>query len=135
VRHVIDAKKGEEKGKAKGALKGIRAENARETALVAELKGKIETLEKKVIPQGAQVMAVKDASRLMNCKVNIRGEVKDLGPEVTRGYVSVLTVPQSPDINMKQSGRLQLAVWLTNKTNPLTARVMANRIWYHLLGS
>ena len=80
-------------------------------------------------------MAVKDASRLMNCKVNIRGEVKDLGPEVKRGYVSVLTVPQSPDINMNQSGRLQLAVWLTNKTNPLTARVMANRVWYHLFGS
>ena len=132
---IADAKKGDEKGKAKGAFKGVRAANARETALVAELKGKIEALEKKVIPQGAQVMGVKDADRLMNCKVNIRGEVKDLGPEVTRGYVSVLTVPQSPDINMKQSGRLQLAVWLTNKTNPLTARVMANRIWYHLFGS
>ncbi len=131
---IADAKKGEEKGKAKG-LKGVRAANARETALVAELKGKIEALEKKVIPQGAQVMGVKDASRLMNCKVNIRGEVKDLGPEVTRGYVSVLTVPQSPDINMNQSGRLQLAIWLTNKTNPLTARVMANRIWYHLFGT
>jgi mono/diheme cytochrome c family protein len=138
VRDVIaDAKKGDEKGKGKGkgALKGVRAENARETALVAELKGKIETLEKKVVPPGAQVMGVQDAGRLMNCKVNIRGEVKDLGPEVKRGYVSVLTVPQSPDINMNQSGRLQLAVWLTNKTNPLTARVMANRIWYHLFGS
>ncbi len=134
---IAGAKKGEDKkGKAKGAaLKEVRAANARETALVAELKQKIEALEKKVVPQGASVMGVKDADRLMNCRVNIRGEVKDLGPEVTRGYVSVLTVPQSPDINLKQSGRLQLAVWLTNKSNPLTARVMANRIWYHLFGS
>ena len=61
----------------------MRAENARETALVAELKGKIETLEKKAVPPGAQVMGVQDAGRLMNCRVNIRGEVKDLGPEVT----------------------------------------------------
>ena len=123
-------------GKAKGAaLKGIRAANAKEQALVAELKGKIETLEKKVAPPGDQVMGVKDSSRLMNCRVNIRGEVKDLGPEVTRGYVSVLTVGQSPNINMSQSGRLQLAVWMTNKTNPLTARVMVNRVWYHLFGA
>ncbi len=134
---IANAKKGnDKKGKTKGpALKGIRAANAREEALVADLKGKIEALEKKVIPQGASVMGVKDADRLMNCRVNIRGEVKDLGPEVKRGYVSVLTVPQSPDINMSQSGRLQLAVWMTNKTNPLTARVMANRVWYHLFGS
>src|SRR6185436_6803966 len=138
TREVIAAARKDEdkKGKGKGpALKGVRAANARETELVADLKAKIEAVEKKVIPQGAPVMGVKDADRLMNCKVNIRGEVKDLGPEVTRGYVSVLTVPASPDINMKQSGRLQLAVWLTNKTNPLTARVMANRIWHHLFGS
>ena len=139
TREVIAAAKNDAKGtkggKAKGALKGVRAANARETTLVAELKQKVDDLEKKVVPQGPPVMGVQDASRLMNCRVNIRGEVKDLGPEVTRGYVSVLTVPQSPEINMNQSGRLQLAVWMTNKTNPLTARVMANRVWYHLFGS
>ena len=78
-------------------------------------------------------MAVRDGSP-KNCRINIRGEVKDLGPEVPRGYVSVLTVAQSPSITPNQSGRLQLAVWMTNKTNPLTARVMANRVWYHLFG-
>ena len=33
-----------------------------------------------------------------------------------------------------QSGRLQLAYWLSGKENPLTARVMANRVWMHLFG-
>jgi hypothetical protein len=46
----------------------------------------------------------------------------------------VLTYPQSPDVNEKQSGRMQLAAWMTSKNNPLTARVMANRVWYHLFG-
>src|SRR5439155_6002443 len=48
--------------------------------------------------------------------------------------VRVLTYPDSPDVNLKQSGRLQLAMWLANKKNPLTARAMANRVWYHLFG-
>ena len=32
------------------------------------------------------------------------------------------------------SGRLELANWIVSTENPLTARVLANRIWLHLLG-
>ncbi len=38
-------------------------------------------------------------------------------------------------IPKNQSGRLELAKWLATRQNPLTARVMANRIWRHLLGT
>src|SRR5262249_49349364 len=51
---------------------------------------------------------------------------------VKRGFPQVLTAKQ-PVID-KGSGRRELADWIASKDNPLTARVMANRIWLHLMG-
>jgi hypothetical protein len=53
---------------------------------------------------------------------------------VPRGVLSVLKTPQGTHINPRQSGRLELAHWIANKDNPLTARVMVNRVWEHLFG-
>ena len=107
---------------------------ARFERAVADVKDQIRQVEARINPPGEPVMAVRESDRIQNCRVNIRGEVNDLGPEVPRGFVSVLTTAQSPKVNEAASGRLQLAVWLTQKQNPLTARVMVNRIWYHLFG-
>jgi len=62
-----------------------------------------------------------------------RGELKDKGLEVPRGMLTVLRVGDSR-INPRRSGRQQLAHWIANKDNPLTARVMVNRVWEHLFG-
>jgi hypothetical protein len=50
----------------------------------------------------------------------------------------VLTVAARPGentIETESSGRLELAEWIASDENPLTARVMANRIWAHLFGT
>src|SRR5262249_34885883 len=66
--------------------------------------------------------------------VRIRGEVDDLGPIVPRGFLSVLSDDQTPKIGAHTSGRLEMAEWIVSRNNPLTARVMVNRLWHHLFG-
>ena len=68
----------------------------------------------------------------------IRGNSAAEGDRVEPGFPSVLSPPE-PEIvrpaNGKTTGRrLALAKWIASEDNPLTARVMANRIWQHHFG-
>ena len=78
-------------------------------------------------------MGVQD-SRPGDCPIYIRGEVDNIGPTVPRGFLTILTPGSKPAISSQQSGRRELADWLSDKANPLTARVMANRVWLNLFG-
>ncbi|MEX1222956.1 MAG: DUF1549 and DUF1553 domain-containing protein, partial [Pirellulales bacterium] len=85
-------------------------------------------------PSGdALAMAVREGA-VMESPIYIRGEVENVGERVARGYLSILSDESSPGIPADQSGRRQLAEWLTDSRNPLTARVFVNRLWQHLLG-
>jgi hypothetical protein len=127
------------KGKAgKAKLDGIPArfqQAMRKAQLrVAELTDEIQKVQHSSGSQGEPVMAVRDSDDPADCRINIRGEVNDLGDRVPRGFVRVLSDEKTPQVNMKQSGRLELAMWMSSKDNPLTARAAVNRIWYHLFG-
>jgi hypothetical protein len=65
-------------------------------------------------------------------RLYVRGELSQPGELVKRGFPQVLTSTQ-PSLG-RGSGRLELANWIASKENPLTARVMANRVWLHLIG-
>jgi hypothetical protein len=98
------------------------------------LANEIAELEHKTPITDRPVMAVKDVRSPHDVAVNIRGEIDQLGPVVPRGIPVVLATGRSPKLDTQQSGRLQLASWIASKDNPLTSRVMANRIWSHLIG-
>lgn len=68
-----------------------------------------------------------------NVRIQMRGEPSQPGEEVQRGFIQVLGGgPLGSEAS--GSGRLELAQWITRPDNPLTARVMANRIWQYHFG-
>jgi hypothetical protein len=79
-------------------------------------------------------MAVRDEDRPADIHVNLRGNPHARGPLVPRGFVSALSTGPAPRAPADRSYRLELASWLVDAKNPLTARVMVNRVWMHLFG-
>jgi cytochrome c553 len=98
-----------------------------------QLQGELFTLNDPAA-NGPVALGVRDAKVTADTEIRIRGEAEKLGPVVRRGFLSVLDVPDAVPVNAKQSGRLELARWLTGEKNPLTPRVVVNRVWQHLFG-
>lgn len=65
-------------------------------------------------------------------KLHLRGDPEKPGPVQPRRWLEVFGGEVLPPGS--GSGRLALANWITSPTNPLTARVMVNRIWLHHFG-
>ena len=100
---------------------------------IKDLQTNIKNLESQT-PTQEFAMGVKDG-RISNAKILIRGEIRNQGETVKRGFLQVLNNVKSYPIGSASSGRLQLASWISHPDNPLTARVISNRIWHHLFGS
>ena len=78
-------------------------------------------------------MGVRERFEPQDSPLFIRGELDQPGELVKRGFVEVLS-PGTPTAIKRGSGRRELAEQLASRDNPLTARVMVNRIWLHLFG-
>ncbi len=68
-----------------------------------------------------------------------RGSPKMKGEEVSFGFPQILDPPK-PDLKLRDASaptsgkRLALAKWVASADNPMTSRVIANRIWQHHFG-
>ncbi|MFO0866131.1 MAG: DUF1553 domain-containing protein [Gemmataceae bacterium] len=85
-------------------------------------------------PRRDVALSFHEEKKMANARIHIRGNIKNLGDEVPRGFLQVATRGPAPKIPADQSGRKQLAEWMTSPDNPLTARVMVNRLWLWTFG-
>ena len=89
-------------------------------------------------PEIPVAMCVEDETKTEDWHVHVRGEIRNLGPLVPRGFISVATPAALPAFSSESlksaSGRRELADWVASPQNPLTARVYVNRVWSNLLG-
>lgn len=109
------------------------AREAAQAAWVASLEARLAKHPR--IPSRAMIPA--DRAEVSNESIRLAGQVDRIGAQVPRGFLQVLMSDSSTSIPPTSSGRVQLAQWLFDTEHgagQLTARVMANRLWHHLMG-
>ena len=79
-----------------------------------------------------RAMVLVDAPNPVNPRVLVRGNPGNPGVAVPRQFLEVLAPDRKPFT--QGSGRLELAQAIASKDNPLTARVLVNRVWMHHFG-
>lgn len=98
-------------------------EGPRTAALRAEWK----QLEKSMPPEPAMASALADGPAVEQ-HIFLRGDHHNPGAVAPKAFPIILAGEQPPAIE-NGSGRLELARWIAGEKNPLTARVMVNRVW------
>src|SRR5579863_6994442 len=106
--------------------------NAEWRQYIDSLEHQVESLKKSLEPQYPFVHGLSDKPKPVNIAVNLRGNPHNLGEEVPRRFLAVLSAdPVTPF--SEGSGRLQLANDIVE--SPLAARVFVNRVWKWHFGS
>jgi hypothetical protein len=78
-------------------------------------------------------MGVRERFEPLDSPLYTRGELEQPGDLVPRGLVQAIGATTPPAVT-QGSGRKELAMWIAARENPLTARVLVNRVWLHLFG-
>ena len=86
-------------------------------------------------PGQPKYMSVEEEKAIADTRIHVRGNVHNLGAVAPRGFLQVISLDYRPAFSSKQSGRRELGKWIAHRDNPLTARVLANRLWHWLFGA
>lgn len=120
-------------GQSGNSSANIRRQRASMLSVLGKMSAKIAAVDENGNPHSFS-MGVQEVDSPADAHLLVRGEIDQRAQKVKRGFPQVLTSKQ-PLISSKSSGRRELARWIGSEDNPLTARVMVNRIWLHLIGN
>ena len=92
-------------------------------------------IQKELLPEPPLALAVSEGGvpgglfpKIQDVPLHIRGSYTRLGPIIPRGMPKFFAGDKQPKIT-EGSGRRELANWVASRDNPLTARVIVNRVW------
>jgi hypothetical protein len=112
-----------------------KAQKTAEGAERMNLESQIADLEKSLPPHLPTIPTITNAERTA-IHVLKRGDWEKKGDAVAPRALSALVATETAELSPDTATpRTQLARWLTDPTNPLTARVIVNRIWQHYFGT
>lgn len=114
--------------------KELAARNRKVRDELRALQKKVDAFQASSPAAPPRAMVLLDLPQPMNPHVFSRGNPNNPGPQVPRQFLSVVAGPTRQPFK-DGSGRLELARAIAGKDNPLTARVMVNRVWLHLMGA
>ena len=100
---------------------------------VEDWKARLKAMQDIAPQTPAVAMAVQEKTEGADSPLYLKGNEKKPQDTVPRGALSAIPVALAP-IGPLESGRRQLADWIGSPENPLTARVIVNRVWQHLFG-
>lgn len=124
-----------------GNPEGKASESSDEESLTVKLKAlENESSElASILDSRPKVQTLRASKDPKDIPIHIRGSVHRLGEMAPRGFLTCID-QHNPEIHGRtaiapnSNGRVELANWLTDRANPLTARVYVNRVWYWLMG-
>jgi mono/diheme cytochrome c family protein len=96
---------------------------------LSTLRSNIVAKRKQAPPAIRRAMTLREKEPATNVRVMLRGNINSRGEVAPRQFPALLNAKRTPFKD--RAGRLELAEAILDESNPLTARVMANRIWMH----
>lgn len=99
-----------------------------------DVRLELKSLKNDQMPELGFAVGVREAKKIADSPIHVRGEKDKTGDVVPRGFLTAVSISESIQVNKEQSGRLELSRWLTQPDHPLTTRVIVNRVWQHLFG-